>query len=118
MNPVMRPLHAVRRPAIAVLGVVPLGLMTGFATTALATIALAQTAPRPAGEVPYLNFPPAFAPSSPSNDPAANGLRPPDVPKGPSVQDTIKQRDQELSAVRAEQQRALENEAKLKREIE
>jgi septal ring factor EnvC (AmiA/AmiB activator) len=116
MNSVMRPLPAVRRPAIAVLGVVPLGLMTG-----LATIALAQTAPRPSGEVPYLNFPPAFAPSSPSNDPApAPGLRPSDVPgaKGPTVQDTIKQRDQELSAIRAEQQRALENEAKLKREIE
>src|SRR5882757_612935 len=32
--------------------------------------------------------------------------------------ETIKQRDQELEAVRAEQRKALENEAKLKREIE
>ena len=111
MNSVMRHLHAVRRPAIAALGVVPLGLMT----------AMAQTSPRPPGEVPYLNFPPAVAPGNPSGDPsAAPELRPSEVPgaKGPNVLDTIKQRDQELNAIRAEQKRSLENEAKLKREIE
>src|SRR5262245_43104856 len=105
MSFVMRHLHAVRRPAIAALGAVPLGLAT----------ALAQTAPPPVGEVPYLNLPPAFAPANPPGDPP--GLRPSDVPatnaptvpgakaptvpgakpatapgaKPPTVQDTIKQ---------------------------
>jgi septal ring factor EnvC (AmiA/AmiB activator) len=74
------PSPATLRPVtLAMLGMLPLGLIG----------AAAQTAPR--GE------PPA----------AADKQR-----------DTIKQRDQELEAVRAEQKKALENEAKLKREIE
>jgi len=39
-------------------------------------------------------------------------------PASPANADTLKERDKELEAIRAEQRRALENEAKLKREIE
>ena len=39
-------------------------------------------------------------------------------PAPPANADTLKERDKELEAIRAEQRRALENEAKLKREIE
>ena len=39
-------------------------------------------------------------------------------PTPPANADTLKERDNELEAIRAEQRRALENEAKLKREIE
>jgi septal ring factor EnvC (AmiA/AmiB activator) len=47
-------------------------------------------------------------------------LRPSDVPTAPATNpaDILKQRDQELATIRAEQQRAIESEAKLKRDIE
>jgi septal ring factor EnvC (AmiA/AmiB activator) len=67
------------------------------------TTALGQSEPRSPGQVPYLNQPQAVAPASgTANEPA----------------DKLKQRDQELEAIRAEQNRAIENEAKLKREVE
>ena len=80
------PSPAVLRPlALAVLGVLPLGLM-----------AAAQT-PRPRPQTPAETKGPAAPPAS---------------------LDTLKQRDQELERLRADQRRTLENEAKLKREIE
>ena len=91
MPPLNRPRFAACRPAVvAALGLLPIGVTTAFA----------QSEPRPAGEVPYLNHPQA---APPAGAPAA---------------DAIKQRDQELEAIRAEQQRALENETRLKREVE
>src|SRR5438445_5665539 len=115
MNPEMRHRSAVRRPAIlAALGFLPLGLAT----------ALAQTAPRAAGEVPYLNFPPVQVPGNTAPNPpqgAAPELRPSTnpVPSPPaSGLDTLKQRDQELATIRADQKRAVETETRLRREIE
>ena len=70
---------ALRPVTLAMLGMLPLGLIA----------ASAQTSPR--GEIP-----------------AASDKQ----------RDNIKQHDQELETVRAEQRKALENEAKLKREIE
>src|SRR5262245_64756018 len=113
MKSVARQLDVVRRPAIAVaLGLLPLAMVGANAQTP--------------GQVPYLNFPPVGAPAPPSSGSAYAPATPPlDLPssqppaaKGPSTLDTIKQRDQELSAIRAEQKRAVENEAKLRREIE
>ena len=75
---------ALRSPAVlrslmlAVVGVLPLDLVT----------ASAQAPRAPAAETPPANL------------------------------DTLKARDQELEALRAEQRRTLENEARLKREIE
>src|SRR5262249_35523556 len=43
---------------------------------------------------------------------------PPQAETPPASLDTLKARDQELEALRAEQRRTLENEARLKREIE
>ncbi len=40
------------------------------------------------------------------------------LPRGSRALDALKQRDQELTALRVEQRRALENEAKLRRDIE
>jgi murein hydrolase activator len=98
--------------------------------------ALAQTL-QP-GEVPFLNYAPAV-PTSPPAAPARVTppaprleLRPSSVPtaketnakdaspatKEPVALDALKQRDQELNALRNQQRRALENETKLKREIE
>src|SRR5882762_5329292 len=101
MNPASRPLGIDPRPVI----VAALGLLTvGYGA------ASAQTPPpRPPAEVPYLNFPPPFSSAAPPADPA---------PAGPASLDALRQRDQELAAIRAEQRRTLENEAKLKREIE
>ena len=103
-----RPRCVVSGPTIlATLGLLPFGLMS----------AVAQTAPRPPGEIPYLNFPrsqlPERAPadSPPASDPSA-------TPAPASPTGNLKQREQELEAIRAEQKRALENEARLKREVE
>ncbi|MEA2938829.1 MAG: murein hydrolase activator [Alphaproteobacteria bacterium] len=120
MNPVLRSFFVVPRPAlVAAMGFLPLGMMTAFA----------QTQPRPPGEVPYLNFPPVVIPAPPSAAPAA----PPDPPldirppaaspppaaaQAPTELDRLRQREQELTALRSEQRRTLENEAKLKREID
>jgi septal ring factor EnvC (AmiA/AmiB activator) len=71
----------VRSLMLAVVGVLPLGL-----------IAASAQAPR-------------TAPQAPAETP-------------PATLDTLKARDQELEALRAEQRRTLENEARLKREIE
>ncbi len=68
-----------------------------------ASPAAAQTPRSP--EVPYLSFPPAKPPPAP-------------VDTGPSKVEALKQRDQELEAVRTEQRQARENEAKLRQEIE
>src|SRR5215470_3285297 len=120
MGLVMRYVLNVRRPALTgaigflSFGCVSLGIMA----------AQAQTQPQP-GEVPYLNYAPAGAPVNPPLTPPAPrlDLRPSNVPVAPSAKeggslDAFKQRDQELTALREQQRRALENEAKLKREIE
>jgi septal ring factor EnvC (AmiA/AmiB activator) len=110
MYPLLRPCFVVPRPAIvAALGLLPFGVMD----------ASAQTTPRPAGEVPYLFAP---APGVPLNPPAyaaptaAPAVSP--AAKAPTGPDDLKQRDQELSTIRAEQKKAQGNETRLKREIE
>ncbi len=113
MNPALRPLFIDPRPLIvAALGLLPVGY--GAAS--------AQTPPRPPAEVPYLNFPPPFSSAPPPADPAPAAEPAPaaasSAPAGPASLDALRQRDQELAAIRAEQRRTLENEAKLKREIE
>jgi septal ring factor EnvC (AmiA/AmiB activator) len=109
----MRPFSVVPRPAIvAALGFFPFGLMD----------ASAQTPPRPPGEIPYLVNPVPFSVNPPANPgPAANpapAASPAPTAKAPGGLDDLKQRDQELATIRAEQKKALGNEARLKREIE
>jgi murein hydrolase activator len=93
-------------------------LMRTVALSALAAVvgalaltgATAQTAQqRQSGQVPYLPFKPVN-PATPT--PAA----PP--PKAPTDLDKLKQQGQDLDTIRAEQAKAMENEIKLKREIE
>jgi septal ring factor EnvC (AmiA/AmiB activator) len=84
-----------------------LGLL-GFA---LATAAAQAPMRQPGPEIPYLPFPPVnpAAPTKPAVRPAAN----------PQVDlDTLKKGGQDLEAIRAEQKKAIETEAKLRREIE
>lgn len=91
----------------AAVGLLPLGLMA----------AMAQTPPPQPGEVPYLNYAPATGPES---QPSRPELRP-NLPAGKAANNTLdalKQRDQELAAIRDEQRRVLESEAKLRREVE
>jgi murein hydrolase activator len=128
----MRYVPNVRFPAMA--GAIGL-LSLGCASLGMVA-ALAQTPLQP-GEVPYLNYAPAAPVTPPRGQPALPPeLRPSNVPAGkdtsakesarePSANakeaaglDAIKQRDQELAALRDQQRRALENEAKLKRDIE
>ncbi len=85
----------VNRPAAA------LGAIGAVLSLALAS-AGAQAPPRPPAEVPYLPFPPVT-----SVPPAAK-------PAG----ETLKMRGEELEAVRAEQKKVIETEAKLRHEIE
>jgi septal ring factor EnvC (AmiA/AmiB activator) len=73
--------------------------------------ALAQEVPRPSMEVPYLNNPLAVPPTAPDGGSAAGN------PAGAEA-NVQKQREQELATLRAEQRKALENEARLKREID
>jgi septal ring factor EnvC (AmiA/AmiB activator) len=114
MHPLMRLTSGIHLPAVmALLGCVPLGY----------TAAVAQTAPRPPGEIPYLANPVPFTPNSPAaTAPLAPAAAVPVAPAAParplSNVDDLKARDQELAVIRAEQRRALGNEAKLKREIE
>jgi murein hydrolase activator len=97
-------LSAASRPALAaLLGILPIAAIP----------ATAQTPPRPPAEIPYLPFPPVdpgqSRPSGPAVDPAA-------APRGEL--ETLKQRDQDLDAIRAEQKKAIENQARLKGEID
>jgi septal ring factor EnvC (AmiA/AmiB activator) len=94
---------------LATLGVLPLAWAG----------ASAQTSPRPPAEVPYLNFPRSQLPerARPSSTPAPEVGSSTDSATANPAGD-IKQREQELEAIRAEQKRALENEARLKREAE
>jgi septal ring factor EnvC (AmiA/AmiB activator) len=131
MKALLRRLSTASRPAlVAALGLVP------FAG------ADAQPSGRAPGEVPYLNFPPVAIPASPTTEAKGSppvGLptvSPPPItvakpatgaPADPAttttsalpapVTDTLKQRDLELTAIRSDQARAVENEAKLKRDI-
>jgi septal ring factor EnvC (AmiA/AmiB activator) len=101
-----------------------------------ATSVAAQTPPRP-GQIPYLNFqqiPSLAAPSTttPSITTPSAQPNPAIAPSGPAVQnpgsaapaqptanlDTVKEREKEFESIRAEQRRALDNEARLKHEIE
>jgi len=137
MNPDMRQ-HMIRSSgclagpaAVALLGCLAL---TG---SLLPGMALAQTAPQRPGEVPFLNYPPVTIPGNSAPQPAiqpkaqpkapaskaANGSQPKSsaapaaAAKRPSGPGTLTQNDQELAAVQANQKSAIENEAKLKREI-
>ena len=86
---------------LAVLGVTALGLAT----------AAAQAPVRQPGEIPYLPFPPV--------NPAAPAK--PAVRPGPNPQadlETLKKGSLDLEAIRAEQKKAIETEARLRREIE
>src|ERR1043166_5600903 len=104
----MRHIGVVCRPAIvAALGLLPLG-----------TPAAAQTSPRASpGQVPYLNFPPVLMPQQGANAPTGSNQSRAATPNAPPAP-TLQQRDEELAAIRAEQRRATEREAKLRREIE
>jgi septal ring factor EnvC (AmiA/AmiB activator) len=102
MDLMARPLPVVSRPVlVAALGLLPFGLIA----------ASAQSPSRPAGEVPYLIYPPPT-----TINPGSSQARP--SAKGQSDLETLKQRDQELEALRAEQKKAIENEARLRREID
>src|SRR3984893_13384212 len=72
---------------------------------------LAATFPtRPMGPMPCsAQAPLALDPFAPQNNPSA---------APPASLDSLKQRDKELEALRTEQRKTLEKEAKLKREIE
>ena len=122
----MRYVLNVRYPTMAgAIGLVSLGCASLGMVGALAQ---AQLQP---GEVPYLNYAPAVPVSPPPRtQPAPRpDLRPSSLPAGKDTPasssakeagglDALRQRDQELGALREQQRRALENEAKLKRDIE
>jgi septal ring factor EnvC (AmiA/AmiB activator) len=88
------------------------------------TAAVAQAPPQHApGEVPFLANPLAGpAPAAPDSAPAAS--TPPSQPepkaetKGKPNLDTLRRRDQELEALRSQQHKSVESEAKLRRDIE
>src|SRR5205085_10436769 len=105
--PLMRPCRLVLRPAA----------LRALALSPSALDAAAQTPPRPPGDIPYLINP---VPSFPANPPvnSAPAAVPAAAAKVPASLDDLKQRDQELATIRAEQKKALGNEARLKREIE
>jgi septal ring factor EnvC (AmiA/AmiB activator) len=86
---------------LAVLGVLTLGLAT----------AAAQAPARAPGEIPYLPFR-SVDPTVPTKPAARPAARPPDN------LETLKKGGQDLDAIQAEQKKASEIEAKLKREIE
>lgn len=86
-------------------------------------VAFAQNAPSqmpsgapqlPASQIPSSQIPPSRIPSSPAAAPSAT------VPAAPPPADaeTLKQRDQELDAVRAQERASAESQAKLRHEIE
>src|SRR5580704_12590448 len=91
-------------PAVAaLLGVWPIAMMP----------AAAQAPPRPPAEIPYL----PFGPVSPiPGQPAGSAADPAALPPGDA--ETLKKRDHDLEAIRSEQTKAIETEARLKREIE
>jgi murein hydrolase activator len=103
---VLAPLSRWPGPALlAALGGLAFGLAFGPATAA------AQAPARQPGEIPYLPFPPVnpAAPAKPAGRPAPN----------PQVDlEALKKGGQDLEAVRAEQKKAIETEARLRREIE
>jgi septal ring factor EnvC (AmiA/AmiB activator) len=111
-------MHSVTRPFT----VVPGAAIAAALALAPVASASAQTGPRPSGEIPYLNFPAASS-SAPAAAPAASksgaDSPAPNTSSAPaSGPEAIKQRQKEFEAIRAEQRRALENETRLKREIE
>src|SRR5438105_9914871 len=109
MNHVARHFSVVSRPALAAaVGFLPFGIATG----------LAQEPPRPPREVPYLNYPPGtVVPGIPAG-PSSAASPAPANPTAPGSLDALKQREQELATIRAEQKKALDTEARLKREID
>jgi septal ring factor EnvC (AmiA/AmiB activator) len=130
MDSVMRYVLNMRRSVIAG--------AAAFVSVGCASLVAAVAQTLQPGEVPFLNYAPAV-PTSPPAAPARVTppaprleLRPSSVPtaketnakdaspatKEPVALDALKQRDQELNALRNQQRRALENEAKLKRDIE
>src|SRR6516165_2381800 len=102
---------------LTVIGCLPLGFG-----------ALAQNPQRLPGAVPYLNTPPVMVPGNTAVQPSPalppvpemSPPAPPVVPPTtkPTGDGAIRQRDQELAAIKADQKRASENETKLRQEIE
>ena len=138
MNPDMRQ-HMIR-PSGCLAGPAAVALLGCLALTGslLPGMALAQTAPQRPGEVPFLNYPPVTIPGNSAPQPATQPKAQPKAPpaakaangsqtksnaapatsaKRPSSPGTLTPHDQELAAVQANQKSAIENEAKLKREI-
>ena len=94
-------MQSTRFRGLAVLGVLALGLGG----------AAAQTPARPpAGEIPYLPFRPVNPPFNAQTAPAARPAKPQD--------EALKKGSQDLEAVEAEQKKAIETAARLKREID
>src|SRR5438874_10106196 len=95
---------------------------------AVSCVAFAQPSPQRPGEVPYLNFPPVtipgnsapspVPPSPPAGQRSKAGAPAPANSNNPANLDILKQRAQELAGVQADQKRAIENEAELRREVE
>jgi septal ring factor EnvC (AmiA/AmiB activator) len=102
---------------LTVIGCLPLGFG-----------ALAQNPQRLPGAVPYLNTPPVMVPGNTAVQPSpalppVPEMSPPATPVVPPTTKStgdgaIRQRDQELAAIKADQKRASENETKLRQEIE
>jgi septal ring factor EnvC (AmiA/AmiB activator) len=92
------------RPALAA-ALIALPLAVATAQT--------QTSPRPPGEVPFINFPPALG-TPPARGTAADT---PPTQAAPKV-DELSKRDRELQAIRSEQKKAREQETRLRREVE
>ena len=94
---------------LAVVACLPLGLGTG----------LGQTPARVPGAVPYLANPPVVVPGNTAAQPPppSNGIvSPPGSSSGEL--DLLKQRNQDLATIRADQKQASENESKLRQEAE
>src|SRR5215813_8260948 len=94
---------------LAVVGCLPLGLATG----------LGQTQTRVPGAVPYLAKPPVSVTGNPAaqpQPPSSATVSPP--ASGSSDLDVLKQRDQELATIHADQKRASDNQTKLRQEAE
>src|SRR5438105_14135338 len=92
MRALIQPFSVAPRPVlVAMLGFLPLGWAPASAQT-----------PRPPAGIPYLIYPvPSFPPNPLATAPAA--VPTPQQPPGPpSHLDDLKQRDQELAAIRAE----------------
>jgi murein hydrolase activator len=100
------------RPAVAaVIALAPAGLMRAYG----------ETASRPPGEVPYLNYPggtaPVFTPAAPASAAPPAGTASPTA-KRTTTLDALKRHDRELQEIQSKQRKSRAVAARLKREIE